>query len=143
MISRPPRFFPFIDSITWSTTSSSTSTKPNPLDRPLSLSVIILLPFTSAAVEKNWARSSSVVDHGRFPTYSVLDTRLTLFHPFLRCVSQEVVAVPIPDEPTLFSPSHPTQPMFILRSLDWSIRKDAIQPDQENLPRKEEWCHHR
>ncbi len=74
-IARPSRSLLFHIEIAASATSSGTSTKPKPRDRPVILSDITVAEMTSPACEKASLRLSEVVAHARFPTYSFFAIR--------------------------------------------------------------------
>ncbi len=67
--SRPLSSFPSSCSIAACASSGDDiSTKPNPLERPVSRSVIIVAEFTVPTAEKNSLSSSSVVVYSMLPT---------------------------------------------------------------------------
>src|SRR5215475_14010404 len=65
---RPPKSLPLNAAIAFSASSSFIETKPNPLERPVSRSVIMLTDSTEPICSKRPASSSSVVLNDRFPT---------------------------------------------------------------------------
>jgi hypothetical protein len=75
MIALPSRSLPFHIVIAASATSSGTSTKPKPRDRPVGFSTITVAEITSPACEKASFKLSEVVAHARFPTYNFFAIR--------------------------------------------------------------------